>query len=64
MTEKEANELLSKPFYTAQETAEVLHVHRNTISNWIKEGKLQAVKIGKSYCISKSEIVKLLTVGL
>ena len=31
---------------TIKEAAKLIHVHPNTLRNWEKEGKLQAVRIG------------------
>ena len=41
MTFQELPELL-----TISEAAHLIHVHPNTLRNWEKEGKLQAVRIG------------------
>jgi putative molybdopterin biosynthesis protein len=43
----------SKPFYKAEELAEVLQVNIMTIYRYIKSGKLNAYKIGKEYRIDK-----------
>lgn len=34
------------PYFTPEQVAGVLGVHRNTVVNWIKAGRLPAVKIG------------------
>jgi excisionase family DNA binding protein len=40
--------------------AKTLGVHRNTITNWIKSGKLDAVPtVGKKYLISKDSVEQL-----
>lgn len=40
--------------------AKILGVHRNTITNWIKSGKLEAVStVGKKYLVSKNSIQQL-----
>ena len=31
---------------TIKEAAKLIHVHPNTLRNWEKEGKIQAVRIG------------------
>lgn len=43
----------NKPFYKAEELAEVLQVNIMTIYRYIKSGKLKAYKIGKEYRIDK-----------
>ncbi len=43
-------------FFTVEQVAELLQVHWQTILNYIKSGKLEAVKLGKGYRISKDAI--------
>jgi len=50
-------------YKTTNETAEMLHVHRQTVMRWIKEGKIKAYKIGRKYLISVEEIEKQLNGG-
>jgi excisionase family DNA binding protein len=39
--------------------AQILDVHRNTIGNWIKSGRLRAVPtVGKRYLIEKEEMIR------
>ncbi len=47
-------------FYTPEEIAKVLKVHKNTIYDYIKRGELKALKIGKFYRISKEDFEKFL----
>ena len=52
-------------YYTIKEVAEILKVNERTISRWISDGKIQAVKIGgqgkgKPTRISEKEIEKLI----
>jgi excisionase family DNA binding protein len=44
---------MNKGYYTVEELAEHLHVHWQTILNYIRSGELEAVKLGKGYRISK-----------
>jgi excisionase family DNA binding protein len=44
----------NKEFYTVEQVAELLKVHWQTVLNYIKNGKLKAVKLGKGYRISKA----------
>ena len=46
--------------YTVIETAEYLRVHRMTIYNWLKEGKIKSSKIGDNHLIAESEIKRVL----
>ena len=45
-----------KKMYSINQLAEILGVHRNTILNWIKIGKVKAVRIGNLWRISEEEI--------
>lgn len=56
LTEQEKAE---RPF-TAQEAAEFMKVHINTITRWIKEGKIKAVKVDRHWRIRRSELERIL----
>jgi len=47
-------------FLTVEQVAELLQVHWQTVLNYIKGGKLKAVKLGKGYRISKEAIDKFI----
>ncbi len=42
--------------YTVQEVADMLKVHWQTVLNYIKRGKLKAVRMGKGYRITRQDI--------
>ena len=44
---------------TIYEVAEIFGVHWQTVRNWIKEGKIKAVKISKTVRIPEEEIDRL-----
>lgn len=46
--------------YTPEEVAELLKVSRETVYNWLRSGKLKAVKISHFWRISESELKCLL----
>ena len=48
-------EKASRPF-TAEDAAEYLQVHVNTITRMIKEGKLKACKVGREWRITREEL--------
>lgn len=48
----------SNSFYTVLQVAKLLQVHWQTVLNYIKSGKLEAIKLGKGYRISKEAIDK------
>lgn len=43
-------------FFTVEQVAKLLQVHWQTVLNYIKNGKLKAVKLGKGYRISKEAL--------
>ena len=48
----------SNSFYTDEQVADLLQVHWQTVLNYIKGGKLEAMKLGRGYRISKESIDK------
>ena len=48
-------------FYTVAEVAEILQVHWQSVLNYIKSGKLKAVKLGKGYRISDTSLSKFIS---
>ena len=42
--------------YTLQEVADMLNVSNRTVRNWIKSGKLPALKIVRQYRITKEDL--------
>lgn len=51
-------------FYTPQEVSELLKVSDKTVRNWIRNGILGAVVIGKSYRIPEEKLNELLNGGI
>lgn len=47
-------------FLTVEQVAELLQVHWQTVLNYIKSGKLEAVRLGKGYRIPKEAINKFI----
>ena len=43
-------------FWTIQQVAEILQIHWQTVLNYIKSGKLNAIKLGKGYRVSKKDL--------
>jgi excisionase family DNA binding protein len=48
-------------FYTVHEVAEILQIHWQSVLNYIKSGKLSAVKLGKGYRISATALEKFIS---
>lgn len=53
--------MTEKKVYTIDELVDMLQVTRRTIYNYIKEGKLKAVKIGKYWRIPDKALEEFLT---
>ena len=47
-------------FYTIEELAEKLKVTRQAIHNWIKQGRIESIKIGRSRRIPAAAVERLL----
>lgn len=51
---------MTTKFYTTDEVAAVCRVKKETVREWIKDGKLPGVKRGRSYLISEVDLMKYL----
>lgn len=49
--------------YTLDEVEEILHVTRRSIYNYIKNGQLKAVKIGKYWRVTQDNLEAFLSTG-
>lgn len=47
-------------FLTVQEVADLLQIHWQSVLNYIKSGKLEAIKLGKGYRISITSLEKFI----
>lgn len=52
--------MAEEQYYSIEEVAKILKVAYLTVYRWIRAKKLQAVKAGKQYRISKSELSKFI----
>lgn len=43
-------------YYTPKQIAEILQVHQYTVLKWIREGRLHALKFGRVYRTTESEL--------
>lgn len=48
-------------FYTVHEVAKILQIHWQSVLNYIKNGKLNAIKLGKGYRISATALEKFIS---
>lgn len=49
--------------YTLDEVAAILKLHRRTVTTYIRDGKLKAVKIGKYWKITEENLKAFLETG-
>ncbi|HXA38066.1 MAG TPA: helix-turn-helix domain-containing protein [Phenylobacterium sp.] len=47
---------MSEEVYTVEQFAERLKLHKKTVLRFIREGRLRAVKVGKSYRILRTDL--------
>lgn len=50
--------------YTLDEVADILKVTRRTIYTYVKEGKLQAFKIGRYWRVTEESLKKIASTGI
>jgi excisionase family DNA binding protein len=50
------NIMIDKKFYTVQEVADLLKLHWQSVLTYIKNGELEALKLGKGYRISQKAL--------
>ena len=48
--------MLSKPFMTTQEIAELLKVREQTVRGWIHHQELRAVKLGREFRVAVKDL--------
>lgn len=47
---------MSQELYSVEQVAEVLNLHVRTVRNYVREGRLKAVRIGKQYRIAREDL--------
>lgn len=50
--------------YKLQEVAEVLGVTRRTLYTWIKDGKLETVKVGREHRVPEEALKRITSGGI
>lgn len=48
--------MTDKKYYTVQDVADLLKLHWQSVLSYIKNGELEAVKLGKGYRISQNAL--------
>lgn len=56
--------IVKKDLYSLQEIADIIGVHRRSVYNWKKDGKIKATKIGKEYRVTAAELNRILKEGV
>ena len=51
---------MSQGFYSADDVAALLGLHVRTVRNYVRDGRLRAVRIGKQYRIPKDAVDELI----
>ena len=46
---------MSQELYSAEQIADLLNLHVRTVRNYVREGRLKAVRIGKQYRIARED---------
>ena len=50
---------MSEDLYSVEQVAELLNLHVKTVRNYVREGRLKAIRIGKQYRISGEDLAAL-----
>ena len=50
---------MSQDLYSVEQVAELLNLHVKTVRNYVREGRLKAIRIGKQYRISGEDLAAL-----
>jgi excisionase family DNA binding protein len=53
--------MLTRPFFTTHDIAEVLKVNEATVRGWIKSGDLRAVDIGREWRVAQIDLEAFLS---
>ena len=51
-------------YYSFADVARILRISRQTVYNWNTAGKIKAVKYGKEYRITETELKRILKEGV
>ena len=48
--------MLSKPFFTTHEIAELMKVSEATVRSWIRDGELRAIRLGREFRVAAKDL--------
>ena len=52
---------MKKSLITVPELAKILGISRITVYNWVKKGRIPAVRIGRNYAIRQADVRRLIS---
>ena len=61
--EKGAGHMEAPKVYTVEEVMEIMHLTKRTVYNYLRDGKLKAVKVGKYWRISQENLEEFIKTG-
>ena len=50
---------MSQELYSVEQVADLLNLHVRTVRNYVREGRLKAVRIGKQYRIAREDLAAM-----
>lgn len=50
---------MAEPLYSVEQVADLLGLHVKTVRNYVRDGRLKAVRIGKQYRIARADLESL-----
>ena len=54
--------MMAEKLYTSKQVAEMLQVHHRTVLEWLRNGKLNGIKMGRLWRIPESELNRIFEV--
>ena len=58
------NEYYNHPLMTLEEASRELRLSKNTLNNWLSQGKIKRVKIGRKTFLDRKEVEGILAAAL
>ncbi len=58
------NKYYNHPLMTLEEASRELRLSKNTLNNWLSQGKIKRVKIGRKTFLDRKEVAGILAAAL
>ena len=58
------DEYYNHPLMTLEEASQELRLSKNTLNNWLSQGKIKRVKIGRKTFLDRKEVAGILAAAL